>query len=337
MHRHIIALVCLWAACGIQEHNAPHKAVPKRPDAGAPRLRDAAPTSQADAPPEDEEPPPDQPDQPDARRSSDRAVVMPPPPDDTPGVDLGGVHVPREKAIVILHFGHSNMLGEAYEPAELEPYFFTSAPRLWIFRADGSFVPAVEPTATTRRRDTAGPGMALLRAAQAKAPADYHFISVGLGVGSATTQDYTKGGLYYSDVVDRALQLKDRATFGAAVVMLGITDRHMPMALQAGFADRVVKIIADLRADLGMPQLPVLHTDYEMEATGTLAPTTDVGLLFRPLILSLPKRITRCAIIPTTGLGMEDDHHFNLAGQKLWSERAIQILVDKQWAPWPAN
>jgi hypothetical protein len=176
--------------------------------------------------------------------------------------------------------------------------------------------------------------MGLLRAAVASAPEDYHFISIGLGIGSATSQDYSKGGLYYSEVVDRARALQGRVTFGAAVVMLGITDRHMPLALQPGFADRMAKLIADLRADLAAPQLPVLHTDYEMEATGTLAPDSEVGQRFRPLILSLPMRISRCAIVPTDGVGMQDDHHFNLAGQKLWSERAIQILVDRGWAPW---
>jgi hypothetical protein len=31
---------------------------------------------------------------------------------------------------------------------------------------------------------------------------------------------------------------------------------------------------------------------------------------------------------------MEDDHHFNLAGHKLWAAAGIKLLVDHQWAPW---
>lgn len=271
---------------------------------------------------------------PDTRRDGGSSMPLPPP--TAEGLDLDGVRVPRERAVVLLHFGHSNMLGQSRRPSALRPYFFTPQPRLWIYRGGGTFVPAVEPTATpgASSRTLAGPGMALLRALAAVAPPDYHFISIGLGVGSATTQDWSKNGIHYTGYVARALELRGRVTFAAAVVMLGITDRHMPLALQPGFADRMTRIAADLRADLGEPNLPVLHTDYEMESSGTLAPDTEFALRIRPLILSLPMRIPTCAIVPTDMLGMEDDHHFDMQGQKDWSDRAIKILVDRRWLPW---
>jgi Carbohydrate esterase, sialic acid-specific acetylesterase len=250
-------------------------------------------------------------------------------------VSIAGTVVPREKAIVILHFGHSNMLGHGARPEELRPFFFSPQPQLWAYRGNGNFVQALEPLSSGgRSRSTAGPGMGLLRAAAARAPQDVHFISIGLGVGSATTQDWSKGGLYYGNVVNLAAQLRGRVTFGAAVIMLGITDRHLPLAQQGGFADRLAKIAADLRADLGTPDLAILHTDYEMESTGELGPESEVGLRFIPQIRSLPERIARCAVVPTDGLGMQDDHHFDMAGQKDWSDRAMQILVDRKWAPW---
>jgi hypothetical protein len=253
-------------------------------------------------------------------------------------INIAGTIVPKERAIVILHFGHSNMLGHGATPEGLRPFFFTTQPQLWAYRGNGNFIPAMEPTSSGgRSRDTAGPGMGLLRAAAVRAPENIHFISIGFGVGSATTEDWSKGGLYYSRVVDLAVQLRGRVTFAAAVIMLGITDRHMPLAEQGGFADRLSKIAADLRADLGTPDLPILHTDYEMEASGELAPDSEVGLRFTPQIRTLPGRITRCALVPTDGLGMQDDHHFDMAGQKEWSDRAMKILVDKGWAPWPAR
>jgi hypothetical protein len=257
------------------------------------------------------------------------------PPPSGPGVDIDGVRVPRDKAIVIVHFGHSNMQGHGVDPIELDPYFFDTAPRLWAYKGNGRFTMAAEPTANMYRTHEAGPGMGLLRAAVATAPDDYHFISVGLGVGSATTVDWSKGGLYYDDYVNLIKELKGNVTFGAAVIMLGITDRHLPAAQQGGFTDRLVKIVSDLRADLGEPNLPVLHTAYEAEATGELALAGPVGQFFSPLMENLPKRIMNCALVPTNGTGMEDDHHFNMAGQKLFADRAIQILIDKGWARWP--
>jgi hypothetical protein len=268
---------------------------------------------------------------PDARTSPPDTTAAPP-----GSINIAGTIVPKEKAIVILHFGHSNMLGHGATPEELRPFFFSPQPQLWAYRGNGNFVQAVEPLSSGgRSRSTAGPGMGLLRAAAVRAPKDVHVISIGLGVGSATTQDWSKGGLYYGNVVNLAAQLRGRVTFGAAAIMLGITDRHLPLAQQGGFADRLAKIAADLRADLATPDLPILHTDYEMESTGDLGPDSEVGLRFIPQMRSLPERIARCALVPTDGLGMQDDHHFDMAGQKDWSDRAMQILVDRAWAPWP--
>jgi hypothetical protein len=249
-------------------------------------------------------------------------------------ITINGMTIPREKAIVIVHFGHSNMEGKGEDPASLRPYFYTKVPRLWQYKGNNSFVEAVEPL--SRRSGTqAGPGMALLKAAIASAPSDYHFISIGRGVGSATSVDWSKGGLHYSSVVTLAQQLKGKVTFGVGAIMLGITERHLPASQQNGFPDRLAKIVSDLRADLETPDLPIVHTDFEVESTGEFAPTGAVSTKFRPMILSLPSKVQRLEIVPTDGTGMEDDHHFNLEGHKLWADRAIKIVLDKNWNIWP--
>jgi hypothetical protein len=259
------------------------------------------------------------------------AASAPPP----PGIDINGTRVPRERAIVFIHFGHSNMAGLAQSPESLRPYFFTTQAQLWSYQGGGRFVAAKEPTAPDPPVHLgAGPGMALLRAAAAAAGPDYHFISVARGRGSATTEDYLKGGLYYSTFMDRAVELKGKVTFGGVFIMLGITDRHLPPADQDGFTDRMAKIIADIRADLGEPNLPVLHTDYEVEATGDLAVTAPIGMKFRPQILRLPMRVTNLAIIPTDGTPLIDDHHFDMVGHKLWADRGIQIMIQRGWFKW---
>src|SRR6185436_7199299 len=234
-----------------------------------------------------------------------------------------------------VHFGHSNMAGLAQSPQSLRSYFFTTQPQLWSYQGGGRFVAAKEPTAPDPPVHLgAGPGMAWLRAAAAAAGPDYHFISVARGRGGATTEDYLKGGLYYSTFMDRAVELKGKVTFGGLFIMMGITDRHLPPADQDGFTDRMVKIIADIRADLGEPNLPVLHTDYEVEATGELAITAPVGMKFRPQIQKLPMRVANLALIPTDGTPLIDDHHFDMTGQKLWADRGIQLMIQRGWFPW---
>jgi hypothetical protein len=254
-----------------------------------------------------------------------------------PGVTISGTFVPRERAIAIVHFGHSNMLGRASTPEALRSFFLEPQAGLWSYQGQGRFVAAQEPTSPPpngRAAGRYGPGMAILRTLAAKAPPGHQLISIGLGVGSATTADFARGGLYYDTFARRAAELRGKVTFGAIFVMLGITDRHMPDAEQGGFADRMVAIVESLRADLGEPDLPVLHTDYEVESSGPLAPGNPFPDLIRPLMLSLPSRVNRLAIIPTNDVGMQDDHHFDFAGQKLWAERGVDIMVMRRWLPW---
>jgi hypothetical protein len=51
----------------------------------------------------------------------------------------------------------------------------------------------------------------------------------------------------------------------------------------------------------------------------------------------VPSKTSRAAIIPTTGLSMEDDHHYNMAGHKEWAARGFKLLLDHGWAPWATS
>lgn len=253
-----------------------------------------------------------------------------------PGVTINGTFVPKEKAVAFLHFGHSNMRGYARSPSSLNSYFFNTQDGLWSYK--GTFALAKEPTApeANQTSGTAGPGMALLRAAQTTAAADsgVQFISIGYGKGSATTVDYAKTGTYYPAFMAWATQLKGKVTFGAIVIMLGITERHLPTSQIPAFPTRVAQLVSDIRADLGEPNLPVLFCDYEMGSTRDLAPTGAVGQQMIPLIKMLPTTVSKLVLVPTDGLGMQDDHHFNLQGHKDWADRAIMLMKTNGWFPW---
>ena len=252
---------------------------------------------------------------------------------------INGTFVPKEKAVVIIHFGHSNMMGMANKPTSLMPYFFTTVPGLWSYK--GTFTAAKEPTAPPTvaagmTQKTAGPGMAILQSAKAALTpgSDVQFISVGLGVAMETTIDYQKGGLYYPIFMNWAGQLKGNVTFGAIVVMLGITDgEHLPAAQVPGFPMRMAQIISDIRADLGEPNLPVLFCDYEQMATGQFLPTGPIGKVMTPLIRGLPGMISNLVIVPTDGLEMQDDHHFDMQGHKTWADRVVMLMQTNNWFP----
>ena len=248
---------------------------------------------------------------------------------------INGKFVPKDKAITIIHFGHSNMRGQATKPSSLNSYFYNTPDGLWSYK--GSFTLAKEPTAPEGTMTLAGPGMAILHSAQMarQAGSDAQVISIGYGKGSLTTVDYAKSGTYYPIFMNWAQQLKGNVTFAAVVIMLGITDgEHLPTAQVPGFPSRVAQIVADIRNDLGEPNLPVLFCDYEQMATGTLAPTGSVGMVMQPLVRMLPGMISNLVLVPTDGLEMQDDHHFDMQGHKDWAARVVMLMQSKGWWKW---
>ena len=251
------------------------------------------------------------------------------------GVTINGKFVPKEKAVVFIHFGHSNMRGAATTPTSLNSYFFNTVDGLWSYKA--SFTLAKEPTAPQAGYTSAGPGMAILHSAQGAVAttSDVQFISVGYGQGSATTVDYQKSGSYYPIFMGWAGQLKGNVTFGAIVIMLGVTDgEHLASNLVPGFPSRVTQLVSDIRSDLGEPNLPVLFCDYEQNATGQYAITGAYGTVMVPLIKQLPGLISNLVLVPTDGIEMQDNHHFDLQGHEDWAGRVISLMQSNNWFPW---
>jgi len=293
------AALVLWAGCGLREHDHRVPQTASDPDGGR---------SQAPAAP-------------------------------TPGVTINGQFVPRARAVVFLHIGHSNMAGRATTPAELRPFFHDPDPQLWTYARGGVFRPASEPTAPDNRRgQAAGPGMAILRSAQAVAPADAFMISIGHGHSGSyggNCAGFRRDGLLYDLVMEPARELKGKVTFAAIFTMFGQSEHNEPVEQQKVFADCLQALAGEMRADLGEPALPYIVGGYEMGISRSdIAPESDFA---RPIIAQLhmvPARVARSAIIATDGFPMQDDHHFDLAGHKLWAAAGVALLTENGWAAW---
>lgn len=44
--------------------------------------------------------------------------------------------------------------------------------------------------------------------------------------------------------------------------------------------------------------------------------------------------ISKLVIVPTDGLSMQDDHHFNMQGHKDWADRVIKLMQSNGWFLW---
>jgi hypothetical protein len=77
-----------------------------------------------------------------------------------------------------------------------------------------------------------------------------------------------------------------------------------------------------------------MMNDYEMGATGELAPFGAVYNAIKPQIDKVPTVVSNSALISAADLGMEDDHHFNLDGHRTWVQRAMMTMQQRGWFTW---
>jgi Carbohydrate esterase, sialic acid-specific acetylesterase len=255
-------------------------------------------------------------------------------------LDLNGTTVLAKDVLAFIHIGHSNMAGRASGPSSERDYYFNDVdPATWVYRKQ-AWSPALEPNTAGDSGNRiggltlGGPGTTLVKQAAALAK-DKYIVSLGYGVGSAYCTQFLPGALYYDQLIPAAKELKGHVTFAAIVIMLGITERHGTDQDIQGYPECINQLATAIRNDVGDPNLPLLITDYEMESTGEeLDPNGAFGTKIRPIIATIPSVVSNSALVPTDGLSMQDDHHFDLAGYKEWCKRALQIMQDKGWFPW---
>ena len=254
---------------------------------------------------------------------------------------INGKAVPKEKAIVLLHVGHSNMSGRAQGPADLKPYFYETHPNLWKYAKGGVWTPAKEvmyPDGAPDRNfpQGAGPAMAMLRRGLESAP-DAHFISIGNGQSlnyGTSCFSYRKGGIHHANIIAAALELKGKVTFAALFTMLGYDGRTNARAQNGGYLECMKGLIADFRTALEEPELPYLVGDYERGATDGFSPNTAGAKQVIAQLAQVPGAVPRSYLIPTENVAMQDNHHYNMLGHKQWSDLAFKHLVSAGWAPW---
>jgi hypothetical protein len=250
-------------------------------------------------------------------------------------ITLGGVNVPKEKAIAFIHVGHSNMAGQARTPQGSRAFFYETHPHAYMYHAGSAPALAVEPK--TAGGPGAGPGTALVKEA-ALAAQDYYFISLGYGEPSAYCSQFLPGALYYDALIAGPKAIKGKVTFGGIFIYLGITERHGNADDVNGFSGCINKLVTSIRNDVGEPNLPALMNDYEVDAKGEFVVGGAVATAIMPQIAKCPSVVSNFALVsadfPDNQVGMEDDHHFNFDGQRTWVQRAFQTMKDKGWRFW---
>lgn len=249
-----------------------------------------------------------------------RGKRKPAPPDlvRTPLVpaDLGQFPEGARRLEIFLLMGQSNMKGRGRMPAEP-----LSDPRLVMMhrRTDGYFRARHPLHLTGDPGDFAGadnagvgPGLAFAQA-MVEARPDRRVLLIPCAVGGTAMAKWRKGQRLYSETVRRAkLALsqapKGRARIAGALWLQGESDSTTPEKI-AAYQESLDGMIRNLRADLGVPDLPFIACTIGEMKQGQAGDRRAIN----EILLGLSSRVSRSACVDGRAFAKSigDEVHFD--------------------------
>jgi hypothetical protein len=267
-------------------------------------------------------------------------------------VVLGGTTVPKDKMVVYLLIGHSNMAGQdlAHSDGTVDAHAWNwpVTTKQWVQAKEA---PNAGRAAGLSGHGEGGPGMPFMKALAAAYPGYYIGVinnaslsatckgeNTGANSSNLDPSDnrYYKGTYLYQQAVDAVKAVQPDVTVGGILCMLGTVDAtRTSQAVCEAFSDDITQLVKDLRADLGLPNLPFLMGAYEAGASGDFAISKPWPGIVDAQIKLIPSKLTRSAVVDSKGITMLDDHHYvaNGSGQPLWASRAVALIQTNNWFP----
>jgi hypothetical protein len=195
--------------------------------------------------------------------------------------------VPENMKIFLL-IGQSNMAGRGtFEAADKTPH-----PRVFMLNKELAWVPAVDPVHFDKP-ERIGTGLAkTFGAIIADAEPGTVIGLVPAAFGGSALDEWAPGQPHYINAVARAKEALKRGRLAGILWHQGESDRKPELAVT--YAVRFAKFIAQLRADLGAENVPVVVGEI-----GRFCPNEGP---VNAAIRSLPESVPHCTLVTTDGL-----------------------------------
>jgi hypothetical protein len=189
---------------------------------------------------------------------------------------------------IFLLVGQSNMAGRGRVEAEDK----APHPRVFVLNQQLAWVPAVDPLHFDRP-ERIGTGLGkTFGTVVAEAHPDMVIGLVPAAFGGSSLDEWAPGAPHYVNAVARAKEALKRGTFAGILWHQGESDRAP--AQVATYAQRFARFIAQLRTDLGAPEVPVVVGEI-----GHFCPNEGP---INAEIRRLPVLVPHCAVISADGL-----------------------------------
>ncbi|HEY6170552.1 MAG TPA: sialate O-acetylesterase [Verrucomicrobiae bacterium] len=228
----------------------------------------------------------------------------------------------KSKFHLYLLIGQSNMAGRgALDDETKSPH-----PRVVKFTKENSWAPAVEPLHFDKPVAGVGLGSSFARAMAEANPA----ATIGLipcAVGGTPLERWSKGGDLYQQALVRArLAMKDGELKGI-LWHQGENDAGKKETAET-YAARLAKMVKDLRADLGVGDVPFVAGKLgEFLARKTKSGDDALWPVVNEQIASLPKLAPNCGVAESTGLKHKGDAvHFDTPSLREFGKRYAEAM-----------
>jgi Carbohydrate esterase, sialic acid-specific acetylesterase/Neutral/alkaline non-lysosomal ceramidase, N-terminal len=242
---------------------------------------------------------------------------------------LGFAAAPREKSTaekeklhIYLLLGQSNMVGRG----AIEGQDRAAHARVLLFTPSNHWELAVEPLHGSGPRAGIGPGLVFGKIVAAK-NTNANIGLVPCAVGATLLKRWEKGGDLYSNAVARARAAMCDGTLKGIVWHQGEQDSILEVDANS-YHERLIKMIGDIRSDLGEPNLPFVVGQIGEFLYTRKKQQTPFAKTVNDALARIPQDVPSTACVHSTGLThVGDEVHFDGKSQRELGKRyAIEML-----------
>ena len=219
---------------------------------------------------------------------------------------------------IFLLIGQSNMAGRA----EIEPQDRDSLENVFLFTGVEGFEweKAANPINkySTVRKDLSmqkmGPGFTFARKIAQAMPGKQIGIVVNARGGTAISE-WMPGTLLYNEAVKRAKMAMKYGTLKGIVWHQGESDASKTDI----YPEKIALLIKSLRTDLGLPEIPFV--------AGQLSEDKPERKVFNLMMLTLPEKINKMAVVTSESTATFDGTHFDSKSTRIMGERYAEKMI----------
>jgi hypothetical protein len=229
----------------------------------------------------------------------------------------------KEKFHLYLLIGQSNMAGRGTVDEQSKQ----ADPRILTLTKDRTWVPATDPIHFDKAAAGVGMGITFAKDMAARDPS----ITIGLipcAVGGSPLSSWERGAENVQVALERCKVAMKDGTLKGILWHQGETDAG-DAELTRTYATRLTKTVADLRKDLGTPDVPFVagETCHAMYGHGTYPYGEQINAALR----AMPQTVPNSACATAENLGHKGDAiHFDTAAMREFGHRYAREMLRLQ-------